>query len=111
MDKFQAIQIVERLADGLHPVTGQPLPDDSAYNAPDVIRALNLAARTLRASHRSQRALRAAPNAGKPWDDVDEQRLLAQFDRGIPIIALAKLLGRTQVAIRARLAKHGKIEP
>ncbi len=111
MDKASAIKIIEKLADGLHPITGEDLQHGGVLDRPEVIRALNIAARTLRASHKSQRALKAAPNAGKPWDEIEEKRLLEEWDRRKSITDLAVRHGRTTASIRARLIKHGKIEP
>ena len=34
-----ARQIIDTLAQGIHPVTGEAMPEDSPYNAPPVIRA------------------------------------------------------------------------
>ena len=40
-----ARQIIDTLAQGIHPVTGEAMPDDSPYNAPPVIRAPRCGAR------------------------------------------------------------------
>ncbi|MBW7998562.1 MAG: hypothetical protein FVQ81_18710 [Candidatus Glassbacteria bacterium] len=111
MDKAGAIKIIEKLADGMHPETGQPLQPGGVLDRPEVIRALNIATRTLRASHRSQRALQAAPNAGKSWGKSEDQRLLADWEMEKDLRVLANRHGRTAIAIRSRLIKHGKIEP
>ncbi len=111
MDKGSAIKIIERLADGVHPLTGEDLQQGGILDRPEVIRALNIAARTLQASHKSQRALQAAPNAGKPWSENEEKRLLAEWDQRKSIPDLAARHGRSAGSIRARLIQHGKIEP
>lgn len=41
MDISRAKIIVEALADGINPVTGEVLPTEDSCNQPDVIRALN----------------------------------------------------------------------
>ena len=40
-----ARQIIDTLAQGIHPVTGEAMPDDSPYNAAPVIRALHAVSR------------------------------------------------------------------
>ena len=40
MELQAAHQIIDTLAQGIHPVTGEAMPEDSPYNAPRVIRAL-----------------------------------------------------------------------
>ena len=40
MELQAAHQIIDTLAQGIHPITGEAMPEDSPYNAPSVIRAL-----------------------------------------------------------------------
>src|SRR5881398_1863461 len=42
-----ARQIIDTLAQGIHPITGEAMPEDSPYNAPPVIRALHAVSRAL----------------------------------------------------------------
>ena len=42
-----ARQILDTLAQGIHPATGEAMPEDSPYNAPPVIRALHAVAQAL----------------------------------------------------------------
>lgn len=116
-----ARQIIDTLAQGIDPVTGEAMPEDSPYNAPPVIRALHAVARALEgvtalpqsqepppaASGRSRRV----PNAGKPWSAQDDAALETAFDAGIPIKQVAQELGRTAFALEQRLVKLGKIAP
>src|SRR6478752_273001 len=106
-----ARQIIDTLAQGIHPVTGEAMPEDSPYNAPPVIRALHVAARALDTAPEVPRSRPAPPtNAGKPWAGEDDAELLAGFDRGLDLRALAEALGRTRFGIEQRLIKLGKIE-
>lgn len=139
MDHDQALTILKRLADGRDPETGQPFPPDSPYQRPDVIRALFHAVRELEnapmseanpASETRRRdpgacalpdsaagsrpssdkpARPTASNAGKPWSKEEDEGLLAGFDAGQNIAALATDHGRSRIAIEARLAKFGKV--
>ena len=115
-----ARQIIDTLAQGIHPVTGEAMPEDSPYNAPPVIRALHAVARALEsigtaapgeevppASSRTRRVL--PPNAGKAWSAQDDAALETAFDAGIPLKQVAQELGRTQFALEQRLVKLGKI--
>lgn len=48
-------------------------------------------------------------NAGKPWTETEEEKLLDEFDSKIPIAEIAKEHGRTKGGIEARLVKLGRI--
>ena len=66
-------QIVDTLAQGIHPVTGEAMPEDSPYNAPSVIRALFTVSQALQASQLGVR--HGLPsNAGKPWTAEDDAK-------------------------------------
>jgi len=111
-----ARQIIDTLAQGIHPVTGEAMPDDSPYNAPPVIRALHAVSRALEdlgapppaEPARSKRS--AAPNAGKAWTAQEDEALATAFDAGIPLKQVAQELGRTAFAVEQRLVRLGKIE-
>jgi hypothetical protein len=110
-----ARQIIDTLAQGIHPVTGEAMPDDSPYNAPPVIRALHVVSRALEAAgataqpepERPQRP--RPPNAGKSWADQEDQALAIAFDAGIALKQIAQELGRTVFAVEQRLIKLGKV--
>ena len=110
MDLQIARQIIDTLAQGIHPVTGEAMPDDSPYNAPPVIRALHTVARALDAAP-AEGAVRsrAVPNAGKQWSAADDSALETAFDAGIPVKQVAEELGRTAFAVEQRLIKLGKV--
>ncbi len=117
MELQMARQIIDTLAQGVHPVTGELMPADSPYNAPPVIRALHLAAKALEAAPepatpRPARVGRAAPaNAGKPWSAEDDAVLEAGFGQGLELKDMAETLGRTRFGIEQRLIKLGKVPP
>jgi len=52
---------------------------------------------------------RGPGNSGKPWTKDEDEQLVAGFDAGQPIVALARAHGRSKVAIEARLAKFGRV--
>jgi len=117
-----ARQIIDTLAQGIHPVTGEAMPQDSPYNAPPVIRALHAVSRALEAAAGEPAASGAAaagaaararpspPNAGKRWSPQEDSALEIAFDAGIPVRQVAQELGRTSFAVEQRLIKLGKVE-
>jgi hypothetical protein len=116
MELQSARQIIDTLAQGIHPVTGEAMPEDSPYNAPPVIRALFAVSQALETTpappgSKPQRAARSAPpvNAGKAWAAEDDETLVTGFDRGDDLKVLADALGRTRFGIEQRLIKLGKI--
>ena len=112
MEKHAALQIIQALAQGIDPHTGETFPTAGPYQHPDTVRALFEAARALAesATERSQ-PQGARENAGKPWSDEEDQSLAAAFDAGKAISELAMQHRRSRVAIQARLVLLGKLEP
>jgi hypothetical protein len=102
--------ILEALADGVDPFTGDELPDESVYQNAQVLRALLAGLGALKKQHvkDSQRAKLPA-KAGKPWDDEEDKLLLDAFDEGETPKQLAETHGRTLGAIQSRLTKKGRI--
>jgi len=133
MDDRQALAIVTALANGVHPATGEVFPADSPYQSPEVIRALFVSQRALETQLQPQSTQTnvskpnesrlneskpnpsnpnaSKPNAGKPWSVEEDKQLLAAFDAGRPLVDIAREHGRTAGGVRARLEKHGRLEP
>jgi len=119
MEIQAARQIIDTLAQGVHPVTGEVMPDDSPYNAPPVIRALVAASRALEGKRqppegtdRTERVARVQPsNQGKPWSPEDDARLEAACAASADLKLLAQELGRSHFGIESRLVKLGKLPP
>jgi hypothetical protein len=108
MELQTARQIIDTLAQGIHPVTGEAMPQDSPYNAPPVIRALFAVSQALQGTPSRQRREPPA-NAGKPWQAQEDEKLAAAFDGGTELKQLASELGRTAFAVETRLIKLGKL--
>ena len=109
-DGREALRILRSLADGKHPFTGEPLPDESCYQSAKVLRALLAGIEALeKATDRKSRKLPAG--AGKPWDTEEDRALVADFEGGAAIADLAQNHQRTEGAIRSRLMKLGKLQP
>ena len=115
MEIIAARQIIDTLAQGIHPVTGEVMPEDSPYNAPLVFRvlfAVSLALEGFSAPPGAFMPRRDLPaNAGKPWAPHEDEKLESAFAGGVVFREIAEQLGRTVWAIEARLAKLGKIPP
>lgn len=116
MELQQARAIVETLAQGIHPVSGELMDADGPYNEPAVIRALFTVARALegregRGPKEPAERRPAAPNQGKPWAPEDDAKLDAAFAAGADLKPLAQELGRTTFALEARLVKLGRLPP
>ena len=115
MDKEAALKILQQLANGTDPHTGEVFPADSPYQHPDTVRALYLALRELTAQSpsrpRTAGSDNAPQNAGKPWTADEDRVLAAGFDGGKQIPELAGTTPALALAIEARLAKLGKIPP
>jgi len=112
MERQQALKILNALANGVHPATGQVFAADSPYQHPDTVRALFAAVRALgEATGDSERKPRETPpNTFVRWTAQEEERLAAGFDAGKTTAELAALHDRSRAAIEARLLKLGKID-
>lgn len=112
MQTSEALRIIQALADGADPNTGEMFPEQSPYQHPQIVRALLAAVKALERQARTEkRNSRLPKSAGKPWDDAEEKQLLQGFDSGTTIAQLARQHERTQGSIRARLERLGKIQP
>ncbi|OFI35332.1 hypothetical protein [Alteromonas lipolytica] len=112
MDIAQAKTLIHALSQGIDPVSGEMLHQDSCFNQPAVIRALYAAHSALEKSLAYEKRKRALPeNAGKAWDLSEDEQLIRLFDEGTSLAELAKQHHRTSGSIKARLEKLGKISP
>lgn len=116
MEKEQALKVLNALANGVHPATGEVFAADSAYQHPDTVRALFEAMRALEGSRPAPGAASERRTADMPantfvrWTPEEEERLAAGFDAGRSSAELARLHNRSRAAIEARLLKLGKID-
>jgi len=110
METLEALGVIEVLADGVNPVTGEVFAEDSPYQNPKVIRALYKAIEALRKTAQSKNRRRNMPErAGLPWEDSESELLVKRFNGGEDISKIAKEHKRTAGAIRSQLLKLGKI--
>ncbi len=111
MLSLEAKKIIDALANGIDPETGEILPSQSTFNSPQVIRALFVAVSALeRAIRLADRDNSLPKNAGRSWSDEEDKQLLVMFDSGTPVKEIAARHGRTLGAITSRLVRLGKIK-
>lgn len=106
MDLARARELINGLADGINPLTGELLPDDCVCNQADIVRAFH----TILAEPKKKDSKPQPENAGKPWTENDEQTLCQMFDAGNTKKELCTYFKRSQGAIAARLVRMGKIQ-
>lgn len=82
MEPFHAIEIVQKLADGVDPFTDERFPSSSPYQQADTVRALHLALEGLAKLKRST-ARKTGP--GRPWSEDEEKDLLRKFDDKVDV--------------------------
>lgn len=118
MEREHALKILNALANGVHPATGEVFSADSPYQHPDTVRALFEAVRMVEggaakpaSAPATERKTSEVPaNTFVRWSLEEEVRLAAAFDAGKTTAELAKLHNRSRAAIEARLLKMGKID-
>lgn len=123
MSKKNAIDILELLMEGIHPVTGEILPED-LLSDPDVIMALRTAIRALRLAVDDQGTnpeeenpemeyltKRNRLNAGRPWTPEDDQKLKELHERRTPLEKMCTLLQRRARGVSNRLDFLGLTQP
>ena len=105
MDIIRAREIVRYLAEGVDPTTGEVLSGESVFNRPDVIRAMYT---ILEATAPNPVQLKDPyRNAGKPWTEMEDNKLIEEYTGKLKISDIAKEHGRTYGAIESRLDHLG----
>ena len=121
MEIREAQRILNTLAQGIHPTTGEVFAADSPYNEPKVIRALFTVHQFVRYSkkpkmtvdeRRSENLDLGRPeNHGLPWTEDDRSAVAAGFEKDNSVEELAASFGRTSGAIRSELIRQGLLPP
>jgi hypothetical protein len=110
MQTHEALEIVRRLVDGLHPETGEATSETSLYRSSKTVGALNRAAIALEFEEQRERVRKSLPaNAGKGWSDAEDAQICDELRGGINFQQIASIHGRTAGSIVARLIRLGKI--
>ena len=106
MDINKAKEIISALAEGIDPITGELLPEDSVCNKGDVVRAFY----TILENLDKKRKKNIPENAGKRWSDEDDKKLCEMFNAGVSKKEICNTLKRTTTGIASRLVRLGKIK-
>jgi hypothetical protein len=120
MEIRTAQRVVEILAQGVDPTTGEAFATDSPYNEPRIIRALFTVHEFVRRARKPPRSdderrcenveLGRPRNYGLPWTDDARSIVAAEFENGKTVEELAAAFERTRGAIQAELIRQGLIE-
>ena len=111
MDLARARAILQSLADGHDPTTGQSFPSDSPYQQVDTVRALHAVLDALDGPLAKKRPANPdRPQLGLKWTPEEEKRLRDAFTAHKPIPEIAAAHGRSAGAITSRLVRLGLIE-
>ncbi len=106
------LAILEALADGVDPFTGEDLPEGDLIQDPRVREAMTAGMKAVEKEvTRLERRKKLPGKTGQPWTAEEDARLVAEFDAGRDIAELAVEHGRTSGAITSRLTKLGKMMP
>jgi hypothetical protein len=110
MDLATARRIIEALADGVDPRTGEVLNPGSPIESAEVVRALHVACSAIdQEVRRHERSSKLPANDGRPWSRKDDQTVTDLFDSGRPVVDIAGTFQRTRGSIASRLVILGKV--
>lgn len=115
MEREQTLRILNALANGVHPATGEKFAADGPYQHPDTVRALFEAMRAVEggaavAPASERKSAFPQSGAGSRWSTEEEERLAGGFDAGRTVDELARAHNRSRAAIEARLVRLGKMD-
>jgi len=102
------VVLLEALANGVDPLTGEVLLQRSPYIEPRVIGALFAAAKALRRLQRQPTRPGIRPGkAGLAWTPAEDQLLRDVWLAHVPLAEIARRHQRTRIAIMTRLVRVG----
>ena len=111
METAEAKKIIQLLAEGVNPTTGEIFQENNLYQNDQIVCALYIAVESLEHMEKIEKRRRVLPNnTGKRWTKTEDNELLSKFDSGIPLNELANAHQRTVGAIKSRLIIHGRIK-
>lgn len=121
MELNESRRIVNTLAQGIHPKTGEVFPPGSPYNDPEVIRALfsilesvkylRGPSKSIEERRRDNLEFGRPKNSGLPWTEEDRALVRSSFLDGMAVEKLAKTLGRSSAAIVAEVIRQDLVPP
>jgi hypothetical protein len=111
MEQTRAVEVIQSLAAGIDPFTGEVFNAGSTLQNPEVVRALFVAVSAMQGAKAGRPRAAVAPAAGKAWSEVEDRELASEFDAGTSEQEIATRHQRTVGAIRSRLVKLGRLDP
>ena len=120
MELYQAVQMIESVANGINPENGEAFPADSPYNSPSIIRALftctqhikHAPAKNKKTAEEKQAENKSKglpKNTGLPWTKEVKAELASLYKAGRNPANLAQKFERSKYAILLELKKQGLI--
>lgn len=104
MDITRAKEIIELLADGVNPITGEILSDNDSCNQVEVVRAFH----TILCHVGTKNLQKELPkNAGRPWTKEADKKLQELYTSGMSKQDICIELSRSLGSITSRLNKLG----
>ena len=116
MTKREAAMILEQMLNGIHPVTGEVLPEGHVCTEALVMRALHagyaalMEAQDGASGERSDNKPASRENTHKPWAEEEDQYLRQAWDGGVTIEEMRRSLRRTLRSVKCRLVYLGIAE-
>lgn len=109
MDNLSAAKILEAMLNGVHPVTGESLPDDHLCCDPSIMRALYTAIRALEAERHNAPSASVADKKAAVllWTEKDDLDLTDACSRGLSADVLSQKMQRSETSIRNRMVYLG----
>ncbi|MGE0582517.1 MAG: hypothetical protein AB7P31_10380 [Steroidobacteraceae bacterium] len=108
MSTQSPVEVLNALAKGVDPVSGENIGAAAVWQQAIVADALRAGAAALEERAPHARAPNAA-NVGQPWTPQEEHDLLTAFGAGTPLPDIASRHQRSLTAIEARLERLGKL--
>lgn len=116
MTRAEAAAVLEQLLNGMHPVTGEALPDDHVCVETTVMRALHIACMALMQPQETgtpgcEAFIPASrENTHQSWTDEDDQYILEAWAAGVTVDEMRRKLRRTLRSVKCRLVFLGAAE-
>jgi len=107
MDKDSTLEVLDALAMGIDPVTGEVFSEGSSLQNPEITRALFTAIALIKGE---KTVKKVAERQGLPWEYGEDDKLKQAFNSGAKIADIAKEHQRSAGAIKSRLQKIGLVE-
>lgn len=117
MTRMEAAKILEQMLNGIHPVTGEILPENHVCAETIVMRALHAGYAALletqetdAPAERTDCIPASRANTHKRWSDEEDQYLHQAWSAGVTIDDMRRVLSRTLRSVKCRLIYLGIAE-